>query len=155
MNAENKVYQGKYGFHPCDLETYRKLKVIYKVYWESIYRGAAHWRWTAKQPQNRVQRFQKGSDGKRVMLAVPKPLPEPSLTPFQTKHKRSSYYYNGRGDKVVYSWEVAVINHDVEVAVLDYQNARTPVVESQVRPLKLSLEKINELYEQAQAWLNR
>lgn len=52
---------------------------------------AAWNRWNRKEPQNRVQRFAgRGTDGKRLPLVPPVPLPEPKLPPFVKKmdHRR-------------------------------------------------------------------
>ena len=50
MNATENVIQGKYGYHPCAIDVYHKLKAIHRVYWESVYRLAAYHRWNRKEP---------------------------------------------------------------------------------------------------------
>ena len=150
MNATvNTVHQGKYGFHPCNRETYLKLKVIHKVYWESVFRLAAWQRWDRKAPQNRVQRWAgKDADNKRIRVIPPVPLPEPKLTPFIVKmeHKRAAKPHD-------LLWHTVKIDPSIYAALYDYRNARTPVEETQVRPLSLSPEKIDALYQKSLEWL--
>ncbi len=162
MNATVN-FQSKYGFHPCDVEIYRKLKVIYKVYWECVYRHSAWYRWNLKDPQNRVQRWA-GYDtaGRRIRLPKPLPLPEPTLPPWVIKleHKKTvttsvgdyKQYYGPSHDVV---WHTAKIDPMIYAAVDDFRNAKTPVIETQVKPLVCSLEKIDSLYKQAVEWLQR
>lgn len=47
------VHKSRWGFHPCDYETFRKLRRVHKAYHEGL-RLLARWRrWTAKRPHNR------------------------------------------------------------------------------------------------------
>lgn len=157
------VVQGRYGFHPCDKETYRKLKVIHKVYWQAVFAMAAWKRWDRKEPQNRVQRFQgRGPDGKRLLLPKPVPLPEPSLPPWVVKleHKKTVKTHVGdckqwKGPVYDLLWHTIKMDPSIYAAVADFQAARTPMIESQVRPLACTTEKIDALYAQAEAWLER
>jgi len=162
MNATvSNIVQGKYGFHPCDYETYRKLKVIHKVYWESIFRMAAWTRWDRKQPQNRVQRFAgRGPDGKRIPLVPPIPLPEPTLPPFVKKmdHRKVVKTHVGdckqyKGPEYEVLWSTIKLDPAIFSLVDDFQKARNPLIESQVRPLVNTPEKIEAYYQQALEWL--
>ena len=164
MNATvSNIHQSKWGFHPCDVETYRKLKVIHKVYWESVFRMAAWSRWDRKHPQNRLQRFQgRGPDGKRIPLVPPIPLPEPTLPPFvvKTDHKRTVKTHVGdckqyKGPIYDLEWSTVKLDPNIFSLVEDFQKARTPSIESQVRPLINSIEKIDAYYAKAQEWLAR
>ena len=157
----NEKFQGRFGFHPCDRATYLKLKLIHKVFWKSIFRSAQWYRWDRKEPQNRVQRFQRAADGKREKLVPPVALPEPKLPPYLLKLEHRKIHRTYTGDykqwidherEVV--WYSLKMNPDLYAAVADYQNARTPVVESQVRPLSCSAEKIEALYQQALEWVS-
>jgi len=162
MNATvQNVFQSKFGFHPCDKETYLKLKVIHKVYWESVFRLAAWNRWNRKHPQNRVQRFAgRGPDGKRISLVPPVPLPEPKLPPFVVKLDHHKVVKTHVGDCKQYkgpiydlNWQTAKLDPSIFAAVDDFQKARNPLVESQVKPLSLSPDKIDALYQKSQEWL--
>lgn len=46
-------FKGRWGYHPCDLETFRTLKRLHKAFWEHVQKQVAQERWDAKQPQNR------------------------------------------------------------------------------------------------------
>jgi len=50
---EMKAVKGRFGWHPCDYETYLKLKVIKKRFWETVYAAARYERWHNKFPHNR------------------------------------------------------------------------------------------------------
>jgi hypothetical protein len=45
--------QSRWGFHPCDYETYAKLKALHKHYWQSLYDFHRWHRWWRKRPENR------------------------------------------------------------------------------------------------------
>ncbi|RDJ35063.1 MAG: hypothetical protein DWQ19_09515 [Crenarchaeota archaeon] len=49
----NQAIKGRWGWHPCDYQTYLKLKKIKKWYWETIYARAKYHRWARKLPKNR------------------------------------------------------------------------------------------------------
>ena len=53
MNVTETTFQSKWGFHPCDRETFKKLKAIKKAYWQAVYDFYNWWRWERKEPQNR------------------------------------------------------------------------------------------------------
>lgn len=50
---EQNTFLSRWGFHPCDYETYLKLKKLKKLYWASVSANAKWHRWDRKQPQNR------------------------------------------------------------------------------------------------------
>ncbi len=127
------TFQSKWGFHPCTVEFNRKLKRL-NILAEKALSQASTWeRWNRKQPQNR-RRFVGGKNGwgantgtavgqkKRdipKMHRLYEPMPEPAYPPIDR--------------------EMA------DLIAADYKNARTPVVESQVKPLVLSEQKVNSL----------
>jgi hypothetical protein len=48
------TYKSRWGFHPCNFETYRKLRRLHKAFWEGR-RLLARWqRWNARLPKNRI-----------------------------------------------------------------------------------------------------
>jgi hypothetical protein len=53
MNTPDIVFRSRFGFHPCDTATYRKLKQLKKWYWETVRDFHRWWRWWRKEPQNR------------------------------------------------------------------------------------------------------
>jgi hypothetical protein len=66
------AHQGKYGFHPCNYEDFKKIKLLHKHYWIARKRAAAYERYLRKQPQNRLIRKKDG-----LALAKPLPMPQP------------------------------------------------------------------------------
>ena len=48
------MFQSRFGFHPCDYQTYRKLKFLNQVCLKAIRLAHAWTRWKRKDPQNRV-----------------------------------------------------------------------------------------------------
>lgn len=41
-------FKGRAGYHPCDRDTFLKLKVLHKAFWENVRKQAAQERWDAK-----------------------------------------------------------------------------------------------------------
>jgi hypothetical protein len=117
--------QGRWGWYPCDYDTYRKIRKLYGYYLKSLRMDAAHARWARKEPQNRVLKRKVldaqgrvckretvlGEDGQPVMR------PEPPIMRVP-------------------------ISHFVEE---DYRNAKMPkATQADVQPLKLSLSSIDQ-----------
>lgn len=128
MNVvEKNVYQSRWGFHPCDKETFQMLKFLHK-HWHITVRQSADWeRWNRKEPQNRVIReWIRDDQGHKVGSRVIGPRPEPQVCPHFT--------------------------HDV---CRDYQNARMPCAEQDVKPLVLSEAKIVDLYHKVKEWFGQ
>jgi len=128
-----ETYKSRWGFHPCDYQTFKKLKFLHKLYHEALRKKAEWERWERKAPWNRVIRHKiRNSQGQVIGFQPPVCRPEPELCPvFNEKVK-----------------EVHMRNLDV---FADYQNARHPSpLPEEVQPLKLSLEEIDRLYQQVQ-----
>jgi hypothetical protein len=140
--------QGKYGWYPCDIETYHKLKKLNMAFNKALHEKAAWERWDRKEPQNRVIRAKlKNSSGQVVGYAVAVPQPEPELTSIFCKKviknvkwgKKGQYYKDGKDETFVEMVDLPIYQ--------DYYNARYPVVgEEGVSSLKMNLELINELH---------
>jgi len=74
------TYQSRWGFHPCDYETYLLLKQLNRLHDQALHACADWQRWARKQPQNRVLRRQRRNDqGQRIGSEVVGPRPEPPL----------------------------------------------------------------------------
>lgn len=147
MNAtaqkiEFPSFASKWGFHPCDYQTFSKLKALHRAYWEAVY-GLGDWfRWNAKQPQNRVHRRKiKDAMGRVSGKETVGPWNEPTYCPiFGTPTHKNIWLTMPQHLK----------DHGI---IADYQNARMPKASpDQVVPLNLSDERINELYDQLQEW---
>lgn len=140
--------QGKWGYYPCDWETYRKLKELNMAYTKAMHEKAAWERWDRKEPQNRVIRGKlKNSSGQVVGYQAPLPMPEPELTSIFCKKvvkkviwgKKGQYYKDGKEETFVELTDLPIYE--------DYRKARYPVVEEEgVTGLSMKLDLINELH---------
>jgi len=126
-------FQSRFGFHPCDIEQFRRLRRLNFLAFQARRRLAAWKRWARKAAHNR-RRLIGGKNGWEgsVLREIPKtsrvyePVAEPIRPP---------------------------IDLDMaDVIAEDYRNARIPVVESQVKSLVLSETKIDLLLESLEKW---
>ncbi len=109
------AFQSKWGFHPCDSEVFKKIKLLHKHYWIAKKKIAAWERWWRKLPHNRVIRKPNG-----LVLAKPLPMAEPVVPAIYRK----------------------LVLQPIVVA---YQQARHPQPTPEtVTPMLISLTKINE-----------
>ena len=75
------VHQSRWGYHPCDFETYRLLKQLNALYEKAIHAHAAWGRWARKLPHNRViRRYLRNEKGEKIGSEVIGPMPEPKLS---------------------------------------------------------------------------
>jgi hypothetical protein len=127
------VYQSKWGFHPCSVETCRLLKRLnhhrYKA-WVAF----RHWqRWDRKLPHNRVERrWIRDEKGQKIGSEIVGPRRAPKLCPMFT-----TLDWAGR---------VKFCDNSIED---DYKNARTPRSSpSEVRPTALRVDEILKMLEE-------
>jgi hypothetical protein len=149
------MFQSRWGFHPCDYTTYRKLKFLHGVYQRALRMARAWERWKRKDPQNRVMRRRiRNEKGQTIGYEPPVPLAEPSLCPvfsrkvLENRHvdKKGNFFRDGFPDEKVVTDDLGIVS--------DYMSARMPVEDSAaIKPLRVSAEAIETLCEQAQAWL--
>ena len=130
MSETNKtveIHESRWGFHPCDYETYSKLKAINKWYWDTI-RAQADWdRWKRKEPQNRViRRWIRNDKRQKIGHEVVGSRPEP----------QPCSHFGHNGNQFSY----------------DYELARHPAAKEYVRPLVYSIDKINQMYLKCRDW---
>lgn len=126
MNA----VKGRWGWYPCDYQTYLKLKEIKKRYWESVYADARYKRWERKLPKNR-----KGAE-------PPKPCPIVGI-------REWGWRTDVNGNK---SWGLVPSKRDQHL--LDwFELARKPQAnEADVKPfMNGQIDLINEIYEKLNA----
>lgn len=133
------VHSSRWGFHNSDYQTYRKLKALNLLYLEALRRAAAWERWSRKEPHNRLIRRKDGSR---------EPLPEPALSPlFSRKVKKTTDYWKGKFIKEGHVYEtVETTDHGIREAYYSTWPVASAV---EVRPLTLSVDFINDLYERA------
>jgi hypothetical protein len=124
------VHSSRWGFHNSNYETYRKLKALHGLYLEARRRAAAWERWHRKEPHNRVAR------------------PEPALCPvFSKKVRKTTNFWRGKFIKDGRSYEtVETSDH----GVVEAYYSTWPVADAaDVRPLPISVETIDGLYQKA------
>lgn len=157
MSAVSTTYRSRWGFHPCDYATYRKLKLLNRVH-ERAVRLAHSWdRWHRKDPHNRVCRRRIRDDqGRTIGYAEPVPIPEPPLCSVFCRKEQERRFVDNKGNycKDGFLDEKVVTDHGW--IATDYSAARKPASEpGAFRPLHGTVAEIDELYEQARAWLER
>jgi hypothetical protein len=149
------MFQSRWGFHPCDYSTYRKLKFLNQVYLRAICLAHAWARWKRKDPHNRVMRRRIRNDkGHTIGYEPPVPLAEPRICPTFTQKVLEKRHVDKKGNVIRDGFlDEKMVTEDLGIAA-DYTAARRPVKEStEVQPLRLSMEAIESLYEQARRWL--
>jgi hypothetical protein len=128
------VNRSRFGFHPCDYQTFRKLKTLHKRYWQTV-KAFAEWkRWDRKEPQNRViRKWNRDEKRRKIGFEIVGPRPEPKYCPFFVNR----------------FWTE---DHGIIEA---YQQARRPVKEDEVQPLNLSVEEIDRMYQEVESWFEQ
>ncbi len=143
MKTADYVVEGRFGFYPCDYDTYQKLRKIYGAYLRSLSQNANWLRWTNKQPQNRViRRWKRDAQGRRCGCEIVGPRPEPKVNPLFWDMK---VFRSGSGN---FSYPAKIVNLTNKLE-FDYKNAKYPKKSADVvSPLFLSMEEIDSLYNQ-------
>ena len=163
--TETKVYQSKWGYHPCDQETYKKLRKLNQWFLEAQ-RQAAEWnRWSRKDKQNRVTRkFTRNDQGQKIGCEIICLQPEPFLDSpfckinledescwrrFEWTRTPQTYWLRGKITRLREEYCFHLTNLFVNSfgVDFDYYNAKRPVAKNDVTPLRNSVEEINALYE--------
>jgi hypothetical protein len=150
------MFQSRWGFHPCDNQTFRKLKVLHHVYQTALRMAHAWERWNRKDPQNRVMRRRIRNDkGQTIGYDLPIALAEPRICPVFSQQVQESRHVDKKG--VIHKdgfFQPKVMTDDMGI-VEAFSGARRPVKEAgDVRPMRISVESIEALFELARRWLN-
>ncbi len=149
------MFSSRWGFHPCDYSTYRKLKVLNLVYLRAVRLAHAWTRWKRKDPHNRVIRRRiRNEKGQTIGYEPPVALPEPKTCSVFSQKVIEKLHVDKKG---IFSREgfveERVVTDDFCIPS-DYSSARVPAANpSEVQPLHHSVAEIEELYEKARAWL--
>lgn len=115
--------KSKYGFHPCDYETFLKLKHVHKAFFIAKKKIAEWHRWNNKIPHNRVLR-----------RWVRDPV---------TKHKISCEIVGTRPEPVVPDIYYDIVKHSN--IIIEYNRARHAVPnENAVIPLNIKITQLDE-----------
>jgi hypothetical protein len=133
MTTKQQIHETRWGFVPCDYETYLKLKKAHKLLLRAYQDCKRNIRWNNKEPQN-----QKGPEPR-----APKDFIEHGY------HKLDKKHFYGLGFRRVSGpgWQKNLYLHILE----QYQKARRPVEKPEdVQPLNLpaDLDEIIERLEQ-------
>lgn len=157
MSTVPTAFRSRWGFHPCEYATYRKLKLLNGVHERAVRLARAWERWKRKDPHNRViRRRLRDASGRTIGYAEPVPLAEPPLCPVFSRKVQERRFVDKKGvcSKEGFLDE-KVVTDEPRIAS-DYSTARRPVADpSAVRPLEHTAAQIDDLYEQARAWLER
>jgi len=138
LKETQTVFLCRRGFHPCDQETYLKLKELHKLFWKAQAVAGTWMRWERKHPKNRFYwDNQHGSKEGLKKVRSNRPIPEPLMCPLwdfvSIWGNSAQLYSNGLCE--------------------EYRNARTPQKNrTDVTPLKWSLEQIDVMLAEARQW---
>jgi hypothetical protein len=132
------AHRSRWGFHPCDLATWRRLRRLRLLWFGSLRRLAAWQRWNHKLPHNRViRRRVRGADGRPIGWEVMGPCREPAVPEFAVREQ----------------WGRRVIDHDWVEAC--YRQAKRPAPEpvevwpaARVREIEELLRRFEDWYAQ-------
>ena len=132
MKTATTSFKSRWGFHPCNLELFLKLKRLHRWYWQTVYEFHRWHRWWRKEPQNRIG-------------------PEPKFCPSFVEDKTWFKPVQIRGENGVKVYPKTVVDHGI---VDLYQAARMPQVEP-VPPFDAeTLEKIETLHVKVATYFN-
>jgi hypothetical protein len=152
---EKTMFQSRWGYHPCDHRTYRKLKFLNQVYLQAMRLAHAWERWKRKDPHNRVIRRRIRNDkGQTIGYEPTVSRPEPRICPVFSQKVFERCHVDKKGIVSREGFmEEKVVTTDFGIPA-DYSSAKTPVSDhSRVRPLLQTLPELDELYEKTRHWL--
>jgi hypothetical protein len=145
------AFQSRWGWHPCDRETFAQLKRLHGLYWRALRRYSTWRRWHRKMPHNRVLRRRvRDEQGRKIGVAVVGPWPEPPLPELFCTRRRVLTYW-GEDGKPLKEGRLAeeVVFDDLGIPEA-YRAARRPVATREgVAPLRLTAEEVRRLAAQA------
>ena len=147
------AHSSKWGWHPCDYQTYRLLKELHRLCERARRQFAAWQRWRRKLPHNRVlRRTVVNETGVKIGVEVVGPRPEPELPPLFCVPRRMLTYWSEDGRPLKTGRPVEIVEFDDHGVPDAYQAARRPVAaETAVQPLRLTAEEVRRLAEKAEA----
>jgi hypothetical protein len=157
MSMLQSLVRSRWGFHPCDYQTYRKLKLLNLVYQRAVRLAHAWNRWKRKDPHNRViRRRRRNAQGQTIGYDPPLPLAEPGLCPLFSHKLYEKCYIDKLGMRHKDGFlDERVATDDIGIPA-DYAAARKPVPQAgELRPLSHTLAEIDVLYEKARSWVER
>jgi hypothetical protein len=149
------MYASRWGFHPCDYQTYRKLKLLNQVYLQAVRLAHAWSRWKRKDPHNRVIRRRiRNEKGQTIGYELPVALPEPKICPVFSQKVFEKCHVDKKGNFSREGFMDEKVVTDAFRIPADYASARKPAADpSGVQPLHNTVAELEELYEKARTWL--
>ena len=154
MSTVPSVVRSRWGYHPCEFSTYRKLKFLNGVYQRAVRMAHAWQRWKRKDPHNRVIRRRiRSANGHTIGYDRPTLLPEPPLCTVFSRKVQEKRFVDKKGTCFKDGFLDDTVRTDEPWIVKDYAAARTPVPHPGDDPSLLhTVEEIEALYEKARAW---
>jgi hypothetical protein len=145
-----QTYRSRWGYHPCDYETYGALKKLNALYLRAVRELAAWRRWSRKQPQNRMRRQKVvDSQGRQVGWETAGPWPQPCLCPVFCQREKVIRHWSPGTSRASREVELVGLRHSWIPDA--YRAARTPAASpEQVVPLPITAEEIGGLLEQSE-----
>jgi hypothetical protein len=133
MNSHVKTHASRFGFHVCDVETYRRLKRLHAWYWQTARDFHRWWRWQRKLPHNR-----RGSEPVYCRLFV-------EDRPW-FKQRRS------HGQDAIRRYPKTLVDRSV---IAWFQAAKTPHAEPPTPLDDVALQQIEQLHAAVAGWFGR
>jgi hypothetical protein len=141
------AHRSRWGWHPCDYETYLLLKGLNARCERAVRRHAEWRRWRRKKPENRLLRESVvDRDGRRVGTRVVGPKPEPVLDPLFCVRRQVRSFRGPAGEPLTEArWVEEVSFCDLGIPEA-YRTARRPVPSEDLVPaLRLTPAEIRGL----------
>jgi len=175
----HETYRSTWGYHPCNYETFLKIKKLYKAYRASQRKAKAWFRWARKMEHNRKGQepgllpvFNELIPSKGPCSRAGERTIHSSWLKIGVEGKGNAYMYDMpigyEPEEVKASWgtyirqkskgpnhknAVVVRSHGIEEA---YKQARIPVENpNDVRPLKIPIGQIDAMMSDLSDWLDR
>jgi len=141
------AFQSRWGWHPCDYETFVLLKRLYAAHLRALRRYAAWERWRRNQPQNRViRRRVVDHSGRKVGAEVLGPRPEPPLPRLFCVRRQVVTYWGEDGRPLKEGRPAEEVVFDDLGVPEAFRAARRPrATAEEAAPLRLSAEDIRRL----------
>ena len=142
------MHQGKWGWYPCDRETYHKLKKLNMALTKALSKKSAWERWDRKEPQNRVIRSKiRNSSGQVVGYQAPVSMPEPEVCGIFCQKLVKNVKFGKKGRYYKDGCDETFVEIDSQSIYENYRRARFPVAtEVECVELSLTAKEIDELY---------
>lgn len=133
MTTESNNFRSRFGYHVCDFETYVKLKLLHRWYWQTVRDFHGWWRWQRKLPHNR-----QGT--------------EPAYCPVFVENRPWHQSRRSHGQEAVRRYPKTLVDRGV---LAWFRTARTPQIEPPPLLDEVSLREIDRLFGAAEAWFSR